>query len=60
MYIKGKWGPVIEAMDVGDSIVFPTMGKAGCLQAALRNAKFNTAVRKQDNGTFRVWKLERK
>lgn len=56
-YQKGRWSPVLEAMEVGDSIAFPTRKESDQLLSAIRNAGFNNCVRKQDDGTYRVWKL---
>ena len=55
---KGVWSPVLGAMEVGDSIVVATRKESDRLLSAIRNAGFKNCVRKQLDGTFRVWKLE--
>ena len=57
---RGIWTPVVQAMNIGDSIMFPTRSEAAKLMAALRHKGWKTCCRKQKAGTFRVWKLEPK
>ena len=57
-HVKGVWAPVLAAMEVGDSVVVASRKESDRLLSAIRNAGFKNCVRKQDDGTFRVWKLE--
>lgn len=55
---KGRWDPVVQAMEVGDSIAFNNRKESDQLLSALRNRGFKNCVRKENDHSFRVWKLE--
>jgi S-formylglutathione hydrolase FrmB len=55
---KGRWDPVVEAMQIGDSIAFSNRKESDQLLSALRNRGFKNCVRKEGPHSFRVWKLE--
>lgn len=55
---RGRWDPVVRAMDVGDSIVFNNRKESDQLLSALRNRGFRNCVRKEGPTMFRVWKLD--
>ena len=56
-HFRGRWDPVLKAMEEGDSISFATRKESDQLLSALRNKGFHNCVRKQSDGSFRVWKL---
>lgn len=55
---KGRWDPVVKAMEVGDSIAFDNRKESDQLLSALRNRGFKNCVRKEGPSLFRVWKLD--
>lgn len=55
---KGRWDPVINAMEIGDSIAFNSRKESDQLLSALRNRGFKNCVRKEAANVFRVWKLD--
>ena len=55
---KGRWDPVVQAMEVGDSIAFNNRKESDQLLSALRNRGFRNCVRKESEHSYRVWKLE--
>ena len=55
---RGRWDPVVNAMEVGDSIVFNNRKESDQLLSALRNRGFKNCVRKEGPNIFRVWKLD--
>ena len=55
---KGRWDPVVQAMEVGDSIAFNNRKESDQLLSALRNRGFRNCVRKESEHSYRVWKLD--
>jgi hypothetical protein len=56
---RGEWKLLVDRMRFGDSISFETDSEAQQLQMAIK--KQNGAIgvkRKQQDGTYRVWKLQ--
>ena len=55
---KAYWKKVVDAMQIGDSIMFPTKNEANNFSASLRNYGFKSVMRTQKSGAIRVWKME--
>tara|TARA_R100001530_G_scaffold115723_1_gene82696 strand:- start:180 stop:413 length:234 start_codon:yes stop_codon:yes gene_type:complete len=54
--IDSAWGSIADSMEVGDSILVPTRGKATGLVHVLRRRDFRAPTRVEKGG-IRVWKL---
>lgn len=52
-----KWSRVLMAMDEGDSVVVTVNQKVGFYLAARRH-RIVISVRRQEDGTYRVWRTE--
>lgn len=55
---KAYWKKVVDAMQIGDSIMFPAKNEANNFAASLRNYGFKSVMRTQKSGAIRVWKME--
>ena len=63
--IGGKWKPIVARMEIGDSIVVADDMEAKTVKACMntyfkkeKNTTVATASRRQEDGTFRVWRLD--
>ena len=57
--IRGRWKILVDQMRFGDSISFESNSEAQQLQTTIKAQKGAIGVkRKQDDGTYRVWKLQ--
>lgn len=51
-----KFYELVDKMEIGDSILFEKLNEANSLRACLRRNGFKTAIRKEGDNQFRVWK----
>jgi len=65
-YASGKWKRIAEQMEVGDSVLVANDMEAKTLKCSMvayyksKGVRIGTAARNQNDGTFRVWRLEAK
>lgn len=52
----GYFAPLVNEMEVGDSVVIPTIELARRLRVSISNRGFSASVSRQVDGSFRVWK----
>jgi len=63
---SGKWTRLAEKMKVGDSVLVANDIEAKALKCSMisyyksKGISIGTAARNQNDGTFRVWRLEPK
>ena len=63
---SGKWTRLAEKMKVGDSVLVANDMEAKALKSSMisyyksKGVSIGTAARNQNDGTFRVWRLEPK
>ena len=55
--VKGKWAQLMQEMEVGDSILFPTHNEARSFRSAV-NAKNMKAKERRVSDGHRVWRTE--
>jgi hypothetical protein len=57
---RASWSKVVNAMAVGDSIMFPNQREAQNFAAALRNYGYRSVIRTQKSSAVRVWKMDKR
>lgn len=55
----GKWKSTVAQMNVGDSVGGLSENQVVGITSAIKRAGFKATQRKEDGGTFRIWKLEK-